>query len=252
VAKKKVSIDYLQFLNAPDKDDNNEFFFTWLNPEGDYIESFRNKNKHLVVKEYQKVRQYLIELKKIEKPVIKTKTKVDESKKKKAKFFESNPLKGTNNKLVTREFLTKALELKVDGYDKEAIANELVRIYKISFSIAMRATDWCYEELAKDKDENQIRTIVLDHGERYDELYKKLIELEAPKVAMKVLRAKENLNNIGSDIFEVQINNIYEQEDEEFVTYGLDNLTKEEQKELFSILKRMDDKNERKRLQLSA
>ena len=57
---------------------------------------------------------------------------------------------------------------------------------------------------------------------------------------------RENLNNIGSDIFEVQVNNVYENDEEELVTYGIDNLTDEEQKELFKILKRLDDKNEQK------
>ena len=252
MAKRKVRIDYLQFLNAPEKDDNNEFFFTYLCPDKEIIIDVREKNKFRITQKYQEVRQYLLTLQKIEKPKIKSKIKLDQVKKTKSKFSESNILKETNNKLVTKEILTKALELKVDGYAKQDIIDEMMSTYNVSASTAARAVEWCYKELAKDIDENQIRVVVLEHGQRYDAIYKKLIELDAPKVAMKSLRAKENLNNIGSDIFEVQVNNIYDENEDEFVTYGFDNLTQEEQKELFKILKRMDDKNEQKQLRLTS
>ena len=252
MAKRKVRIDYLHFLNAPQKDDNSEFFFQYLNPDTEQIESVREKNKFQITRKYQEVKQYLLTLQKLEKPKIKSKIKLDKSKKIKSKFAETNTLKETQNKLITREMLTKALELKVDGYAKQDIVDEMMSTYSISVSAASKAVEWCYRELAKDIDENQIRVVVLEHGQRYDAIYKKLITLEAPKVAMKSLRAKENLNNIGSDIFEVQVNNIYDENEEEFVTYGLANLTQEEQKELFRILKRMDDKNEQKQLRLTS
>ena len=249
MARKKAKIDYLQFLNAPIQE-GKEWFFSYMNPEDEQIVRETSNSKFDITRKYLIVKRTLLNLQKSEKPKIKTKIKVKE--RKKYAFNEGSKMIADSNKLMTREFLTKALELKIDGYDDNDIALELVRVYKLSEGTAKNCVKWVYGELSKDVDENQIRTIVLKHGLFYDKIYKKLIELDAPKIAMKALRCKENLNNIGSEVFEIQINNIYEEEQGELVSYGLDNLTSEEQKELFSILKKMDIANEAKRLQLTA
>lgn len=244
---KKESIDYLQFLNYPELDKEiRVWFFTYLDPITEDIKHVKNIYKLKLFAAYKKVKKKLLRLQKKRNIKIETDTIVDVTTKKKGKFKTQNLT--IHNKLISKEFLTKALELKLQGHDKENIALELKRIYKISLLAARGATQWCYQELAKSIDEDFIKLTILNHSLCYDDLYKKMIELEAPRLALRTLRNKEILNGIGSDIFEIQVNNIFDDQSD-FIQYDIQKLTNSEQREFKEILTKISMSNEQKQKQ---
>lgn len=229
--KKKVLIDYLQFLNKPTLDDDElTWFFNYLDPKTETTKRVQNKSKMLIEKKYKEIKKQLTEIKKAREPKIVTTTIVN--KKNKRRFGD----KGASNKLVKNEYLTQALELKIEGYHSLQIIEKLVQEYGVSESVARESAKAAYEELAKDINEEEIKLIIATHNERYDDLYRKFMELSSSKLGIKALKAKETVNGIGQDIFEVQINNF---QTKDLIGYGINKLNNSEQKELFAILSRI-------------
>ena len=242
----KVLINYLDFLNYPEFDnENREWFFTYLDPESEETIRVSEKFKIKLFASYKSLKQKLLKLQKSKKVKIVTKTKIVVEKKKEAHF--KNQVQTHHNKLTSKEINTKALELKIQGYERENIILELINVYQISDLTAKSAADWCYMELAKDVEEDFVRLTVLSHSLYYDDLFKKLNELAAPKLALRSLRAKEILNGIGTDIFEIQVNNIF-QDTKELVNYGLSRLSTNEKNEFINILSRVNEINDAKQI----
>jgi hypothetical protein len=244
---KKVSIDYLQFLNMPELDSESKvWFFTYMEPIKETIKRISKPNEYLIESEWKKIQHQLIELQKKRDVKIKTNTIINTQKKKITIHKKETIVK---NKLAINEYITKALELKIQGFDKKAIQVQLINTYKISPSKAGEASTACYEYLSRDVDEDFIRFTVMNHSNYYDEFYRKLSNLNAPKLAMRALKVKEQLNGIGQDIFEIQVNNVFEDQ-KDLVTYGLKKLNEEEQKEFVTILSRIQAVNHEKQKQL--
>ena len=250
MSKAKVNIDYLQFLNQPELDEESrKWFFTYLEPKTENIKRVEGQYKIKLFNEYKKVKQQLIKLQKSRPIVIETASIIDESKKKEKKYKSTTSL--SNNKLISRQIDTKALELKILGHSRQQIIAELVKTYNISAFEADAAVMSTYYELAKEVDEDFIRLTVFSHSQYYDILYKKLIDLSAPKIAMRALKVKETLNGLGQDIFEIQVNNVYEDQ-KDLINYGMSKLTGNEQKEFIEILNRISFINDNKQKKLNA
>lgn len=246
---KKVLIDYLQFLNLPELDaESKVWFFTYLEPNTEEIKRVNKIYQKDIQYEYKKIQKKLIVLQKKRKVKIETETVVVEEKKKQSKI--KNIGKDVKNKLISKEINTKALELKVQGLDREEIIIQLMSTYNISLSVATQAERFVYEELSKDVDEDFIRFTVMNHSKYYDQFYKKLIDLNAPKIAMRALKTKEQLNGISQDIFEIQVNNVFEDQ-KDLVSYGISKLNEEEQKEFVNILSRIQAISDEKQKRLA-
>jgi hypothetical protein len=246
VKKKKVLIDYLQFLSHPSFDrEQKEWFFTYLDSLTEKTRRVTSESKIELYKKYKLLQTEIIQAQKSREIKIETDTVVKKSETKKRSFKGSTPTNA--NKLITLEMNTKALELKIQGYNMQEIVSELMTTYKIAESTARASVNWCYGELAKDVDEEFIRRTVYAHSEYYDKLYRKLIELDSQKLTLRVLKAKENLNGVGQDIFEIQVNNIF-QEQKDIISYGMSKLTEAEQKEFKSIVATIKSVNEQKRV----
>lgn len=251
MAEDKVPIDYLQFLNQPEQsDDEAVWFFTYLDPKSEEIIRFQHKIRNVVFNKYKSIQKKLLKLQKEKIVVIETTTVIDQSKLLDSKINTKKSGKN-NNKLTIREINSKALEFKIQGYSKDEIVAALISTYSIKKILAEKACTFAYDELAKSTDDDYIRLVVHSHSELYDILYKRLIELYAPKLAMRALKVKEALNGIGQDIFEIQVNNVFEQEND-LISYGMAKLNANEQKEFVRILNRIQRVNNEKQKQLTA
>ncbi len=249
---KKANIDYLQFLNHPSFDEENQmWFFTYLEYKTEIIKRVEDSQKMRIIGKYKEIKRYFLNLSKKKKIKIKTEINLKKDTKKTFDFKDKNKEKTKKNKLLTKEICTKALDLKINGYDSETIVVQLMNIYNIPRIIAELAATKCYVDLSKDVDEDFIRFTVLNHSQHYDELYRRFIELDAPKIAIRALKTKETLNGIGQDIFEIQVNNIFEDQ-KDIVSYGMKKLSEEEQKEFISILNRINIVNEQKQNRLNS
>lgn len=239
---KKAPIDYLQFLSYPSEDiETQKWFFTYLDPKDEIIKRVANRYKTKLFNIYKKKKKEFVLLKKRKKATIQTTTIVDESKKVKSKSKNKSK---ENNKLIVKEIDTEALKLKIQGYSNEEIISSLVETYKISTFRARDAIVLAYKDLAKDLDEDFIRLTMFSHSQCFDDLYKKFMILDAPKLAMRSLRAKETLNGIGNDIYEIQVNNVIFDDTKELIVYGMSKLNNSEQQELTTILSRISKVNE--------
>jgi 2-oxo-4-hydroxy-4-carboxy--5-ureidoimidazoline (OHCU) decarboxylase len=247
-----VYINYLQFLNKPALDEDSQlWFFTYLSPESEEIKRVEDIQKIRLTNKYKAIKRGLFLLNKKRKIKVKTEFKSKNLKSNAFDFKDKNKEKTKKNKLLTKEIATRALELKVNGFDKKEIICKLTEIYNIPSIIAEIAATKCYIDLSKDVDEDFIRFTVLNHSLLYDELYRKFLELGAPKIAMRALKSKETLNDVGQDIFDIQVNNIFEDQ-KDIVSYGLKKLTDDEQKEFVNILNRINTINEQKQNRLNS
>lgn len=241
---KKVKIDYFKFLNEIQFDkESNMYFFTYIDPYTDKTIHVENKVKSVIEKERTKVKKKLLRLKRTSKIKIETNLNVNVkkiNKKNPKNEFDSNIIKNT---LFTTEVKNKILELKISGEEKYKIRDEIINTYKLTYDNAEKYIHECYDDLAKDIDDDFVRLVIYSHGVSYDDLYKKLKELGASKLAMRALRLKEMLNGVGRDIFDVQVNNVFE-DTTELITYGMNNLTNSEQEEFIAILSRISENNE--------
>lgn len=234
MSRPKSIENYLTFLNKPIKDDNTMLFFiTYIEPKTKKTVRFEHKDKKIVVARYKQLVKRFKKINTKRNKDVKTDTIIKPENKLDGKFTDK-----INNKLVIEEIQTTALELKVDGLQQYEIVEKLIALYQIPKDQAYRAALWAYEELAKDVDDEFIRLTIFNHGYAYDDLYKKFIDLSSPKLAINALKAKETLNGIGNDIFEIQINNVFEAS-EELISYGMNQLTNSEQQELISILNKL-------------
>lgn len=229
----KRKIDYLEFLSKP-AFENNVWFFTYLDPKTQESVRVEHKLKSNILKLYSSVKNKFLTSKK-KKSIKKNKRIVSgrELKKEKSNFKDIED----NNRAIKAEYITRALELKLEGHLKEVITETLVNEYSLSVSIADAAVRVAYDELAKNVDDETIQLLLLDHQRNYDSLYKKFMENDSQTLAIAALRNKERLNGVGNDIFEIQINNLIEEVDQRvFSTYNVNLLSTDEKKHLRRLI----------------
>lgn len=245
----KVKIDYLQFLSKPIESGEGTWFFTYLMPGVETIQRFEHSVQQIVYKKYQQVKKDIIKYSKKNKAVT-TQTPVVKEEKK----IETKIKTKTTNKLTREQLLNTAIELKIQGSTRQEIQLKLIQDFLISESYAGSIVFDMYKALSKEVDDDIIRFTVSTHSQLYDILYKKFTELSSYKMALRALKTKESLNGIGQDIFEVQVNNVFE-DIGDLVSYGISKLNHSEQQELKRILSKIqrvnDDNNEQKAIKAS-
>lgn len=236
--EKKVKIDYLQFLSKPIESGEGTLFFTYLMPGVETVQRFEHSVQQIVYKKYQQVKKRIIKESKKQKVVITTQlSNVEEHKK-----IETSIKTKKNNKLARQQLINKAIELKIQGCTSKEIQLKLINDFKISLNTAMSIISYVYTVLSKEIDDDVIRFTVSAHSDLYDILYRKFSELSAYKLALRALKIKESLNGIGQDIFEVQVNNVFE-DAADLVAYGMHKLNPDEQQELKRILSKIQRVN---------
>jgi hypothetical protein len=142
--------------------------------------------------------------------------------------------------------LTTSLELEcqdelfvnmLNGVDKNQSFNELSAKYGITISTFVRLEGYVIDSIKK-KTVEHLEHILPLHLMRYEEIYSWFKKHELYKEGLKALYQKEKLMGLHSELYEVQINNIFSEFDQ-MEQYDTTRLSFKEKARFYQLLKKV-------------
>lgn len=171
------------------------------------------------------------------------KTKIAEEVKKEISNKNITPVKGKYNENHLPE--EKAIERRgeilsmiVDGCKFHEITKTLVQGYKMKVQSAHKEIYRAYR-IIHSFSAQHYEDIVELHLNRYEEFYRIFRKEGIPRLAMRALRYKEELQGIHNDIVSIQINNFEKEQEGDGITYHYDLLNEKEASKMNSFINKI-------------
>lgn len=169
------------------------------------------------------------------------------SKKEKQIPLELRKTNAQLNSLEAAQRLNDVMGMILDGRPREEVEKLLVEKYEVGRASVAKIISEAYREIYK-QEEIQLDDIITSHVERYEDIYSKLIEIKADKLAMDALKAKEKiiqLHKNGTHMKVVGGNALTVMPVGSRTYYDPNRLSKEQGSRLDELLIKIDSKKEK-------
>jgi hypothetical protein len=148
---------------------------------------------------------------------------------------------------IILERAIEAMSFKLEGWSLQDIHLYLEEHYKISQSTRNSVIIEMYNEIKRLASEH-IETIVIDHYNKYEDLYQRAGEMNNAKLQLNILQAKEKLLGLIQDTPMLTVNNFFGNEDKEQEILdnilNFDNLSEKESNRLEQLLSKVFTKKQ--------
>lgn len=149
------------------------------------------------------------------------------------------------NSIIAAQRLNDIIGMILDGRPREEIFSYITTKYDVNKSMADNLIVDAHQEIFK-QEQIELDDIITSHVERYEELYTKLIELKAERIAMEALKGKEKLiqlhkNGTHMRVVSGQVSSVTMVGAKTY--YDPKRLTQEQSERLDQLLNKIDSKN---------
>lgn len=150
------------------------------------------------------------------------------------------------NSIIAAQRLNDIIAMILDGRPREEITKWLIDKFQCGKSMIDNLIVDAHQEIFK-QEQIELDDIITSHVERYEELYARLIELKAERIAMEALKSKEKLiqlhkNGTHMRIVSGQVSSVTTVGSKTY--YDPKRLSQDQARRLDELLNKIDSKNE--------